>query len=182
MLPSTGLATQLRSLLPKAEAVVAGRWRPGGQNGERLLARWASAAPHPDVIVSLVMSLLAAAAVTNDRVLAANRTAARQLRQLDLSYPGSALSSVHGSAIKRINGWREGPPRLTAKFDPATGLHPPVTDQCRTKKESAHPGSKLTALTADWPVIRDKAGSIAERPDSGRAAGPKYESATIHSR
>jgi hypothetical protein len=50
------------------------------------------------------MSLLAAAAVTNDRVLAANRTAARQLRQLDLSYPGSALSSVHGSAIKRING------------------------------------------------------------------------------
>src|SRR5689334_22470641 len=59
------------------------------------------------------MSLLAAAAVTNDRVLAANRTAARQLRQLDLSYPGSALSSVHGSAIKRINGWREGPPLVS---------------------------------------------------------------------
>jgi hypothetical protein len=59
------------------------------------------------------MSLLAAAAVTNDRVLTANRTAARQLRQLDLSYPGSALSSVHGSAIKRINGWREGPPLVS---------------------------------------------------------------------
>jgi hypothetical protein len=49
-----------------------------------------------------VMRLLAAAAVTDDRVLAANRTLARQLRQLDLSYPGSALSSDHGSAIKRI--------------------------------------------------------------------------------
>jgi len=48
------------------------------------------------------MSLLAAAAVTNDRVAATNRTPARQLRQADLSYPGSALSSVHGSAIKRI--------------------------------------------------------------------------------
>jgi hypothetical protein len=47
--------------------------------------------------------------------------------QRNLSYPGSVLSSLHGSAIKRINGWREGPPLgLTAKFDPATGLHPPV--------------------------------------------------------
>jgi hypothetical protein len=48
------------------------------------------------------MSLLAAAAVTNDRVLAANRTSAWQLLQTDLNYPGSALSSAHGSAIKRI--------------------------------------------------------------------------------
>jgi hypothetical protein len=48
------------------------------------------------------MRLLAAAPMADDRVLAANRALARQLRQLDLSYPGSALSSVHGSAIKRI--------------------------------------------------------------------------------
>jgi hypothetical protein len=52
--------------------------------------------------MSLVMSLLAPASVADDGVLAASRTSARQLRQADFSYPGSALSSVHGSAIKRI--------------------------------------------------------------------------------
>jgi hypothetical protein len=40
--------------------------------------------------------------VADDRVLAASWTSARQLRQADLSYPGSALSSVNGNAIKRI--------------------------------------------------------------------------------
>jgi len=60
-----------------------------------------------------IVSLLAAAAVTNDRVPATTRTSARQLLQADLNYPGSALSSVHGSAIKRINGWREGPPLVS---------------------------------------------------------------------
>jgi hypothetical protein len=63
--------------------------------------------------VLLIVSLLAAAAVTNDRVPATTRTSARQLFQADLDYPGSALSSVHGSAIKRINGWREGLPLVS---------------------------------------------------------------------
>jgi len=48
------------------------------------------------------MSLLAPASVADDCVPAAGRTSARQLRQADLGYPGSALSSVHDSAIKRI--------------------------------------------------------------------------------
>jgi hypothetical protein len=59
------------------------------------------------------MSLLASASMADDGVLTAGRTSARQLRQADLSYPGSALSSVHGNAIKRINGWREGPPLVS---------------------------------------------------------------------
>jgi hypothetical protein len=63
--------------------------------------------------VPLIVSLFAAAAVANNRLPAADRTSARQLRQADPSYPGSALSSVHGSAIKRINGWREGPPLVS---------------------------------------------------------------------
>src|SRR5262245_33670862 len=109
MFPTTGLATQFRSLLPAVVAVVARRRRPGGQHSESLLARRASAAVHPDAIVPLVMSLLVPASVTDDRVSAADRTAARPLSQADLGYPGSALSSVHGSAIKRINGWSEGP-------------------------------------------------------------------------
>jgi hypothetical protein len=48
------------------------------------------------------MSLRAPASMADDRVLTAGRTSARQVRQADFSYPGSALSSVHGSAIKRI--------------------------------------------------------------------------------
>jgi hypothetical protein len=52
--------------------------------------------------VALVVSLLASASMADDRVPAANRTAAWQLRQANFNYPGSALSSVHGSAIKRI--------------------------------------------------------------------------------
>jgi len=81
---------------------VAIRQRPGRHHGEGFLALWASAAPHPDPIVALVMSLLASASVADDCVLAAGWTSARQLRQADLGYPGSALSSAHGSAIKRI--------------------------------------------------------------------------------
>jgi len=84
------------------------------------------------------MSLLASPAMTDDCVLVADRTSARQLRQADLGYPGSALSSVHDSAIKRITSWREGPTAgLTAKFDPATGLHPPVKTVSNEKRMSA---------------------------------------------
>jgi len=80
------------------------------------------------------MSLLAPASVADDRVLAAGWTPARQLRQADLSYPGSALSSVHGSAIKRITAGVKAAAGLTAKFDPATGLHPPVGTSVERKK------------------------------------------------
>ena len=148
MLPTAGPAAQLRCLLTTAVSVVGRRRRPGWQHGERLLARWTSAAPHPDVIVSLVMSLLAAAAVTNDRVLAANRTTAWQLCQLNLSYPGSVLSSVHGTAIKRINGWREGPPLVSP---PGSIRRPAFTLLLRTsverKKNQRILRSTLNALT-----------------------------------
>ncbi len=74
--------------------------------------------------------------LTDAHVPATTRTSAWQLLQADLNYPGSALSSVHGSAIKRINGWREGPPLVSLPSSiRRLGLHPPVTDQCRTKKE-----------------------------------------------
>ena len=102
LLPTAGLAGQFQSLLSTAVAIVARRCRPSGQNSESLLAHRASAPAYPDPIVPFVMSLLAPASMADDRVQAANRTSARQLRQADLSYPGSALSSVHGSAIKRI--------------------------------------------------------------------------------
>jgi len=53
--------------------------------------------------VPVIVRLPAAASVADDAVAIANWAVARQLRQRDLScYPGSALSSVAGSAIKRI--------------------------------------------------------------------------------
>jgi hypothetical protein len=85
--------------------------------------------------VPLIVNLLAAASVADDRVLAADRTSARQVRQADLSYPGSALSSVHGSAIKRINGWREGPPLVSPPSSIRRLAFTLLYGQCRTKKE-----------------------------------------------
>jgi hypothetical protein len=85
--------------------------------------------------VLLIVSLLAAASVADDCLLAAARTSPQQLRQADLSYPGSALSSVHGSAIKRINGWREGPPLVSPPSSirrlAFTLLHGPVSNEKR---------------------------------------------------
>src|SRR5262245_28699229 len=112
------------------------RWRPNRQDGECLLARWTSAPAYPVRVVLVIVSLPAASDVTNNRIPATTRTSARQLLQADLDYPGLALSSVHGSAIKRINGWREGPPLVSPpKFDPATGPSPscygPVSNEKR---------------------------------------------------
>jgi hypothetical protein len=85
--------------------------------------------------VLLIVSLFTAAAVTDNRVPATNRTSAWQLRQVDLNYPGSALSSVQGSAIKRINGWREGPPLVSPPSSIRrlvfTLLHGPVSNEKR---------------------------------------------------
>jgi hypothetical protein len=83
------------------------------------------------------MSLLATSAVAENRVAIADRAMARQLRQADLnSYPGSALSSLAGNAIKRITAgvkacrWSKPP-----KFEPATGLHPPARTSVERKKD-----------------------------------------------
>jgi hypothetical protein len=55
-----------------------------------------------------VVCLFAASPMADDQRLLVGRTTARHLRQSDLGYPGSLLSSVNGSAIKRITGWRDG--------------------------------------------------------------------------
>jgi hypothetical protein len=85
--------------------------------------------------VLLIVSLLAAASMADDCLLAAARTSPRQLRQADLSYPGSVLSSVHSSAIKRINGWREGPPLVSPPSSIRRLAFTLLYGQCRTKKE-----------------------------------------------
>ena len=55
------------------------REREGRQEGEGLVARFTTAAPHPNPIVFLVMSLLAAAAVANDGIAQTQGALARNL-------------------------------------------------------------------------------------------------------
>ena len=138
MLPTAGLAAQLPGLLPTAVGVVARRWRPGGQNGEGLLTRRAPAAPDPDPVVLVVVSLFAASSVPNDGVAVAERTVPRQLRQTDADYPGSALSSTTGSAIKRITAGVKACRWSYRQVRAGNWPSPSCTNQCRTKRKTVH--------------------------------------------
>jgi hypothetical protein len=57
-------------------------------------------APHPDTLVQVIVDLTKPQSMANDRVAPAQRTPPREEFQRD--HPGSALSFVAGSAIKRI--------------------------------------------------------------------------------
>ncbi len=76
------------------------RREPIRQDGEGLAARSADPAPHPDAIVSVVVGLAEPPAVADDRLVLAERAQPRQ--EIQRNYPGSVLSLVSGSAIKRI--------------------------------------------------------------------------------
>jgi hypothetical protein len=90
----------LTSLLPAVQGERS-RWcQPIGQNGEGFLAGPTYAAPHPNAIVTDIVGITKSLSVAHDRVVTANRTSPREKVQRD--YPGSALSSTSGSAIKRI--------------------------------------------------------------------------------
>jgi hypothetical protein len=123
-------------LFPAMKAVVAAGRRPDRQDGEGLVARRATTAPDTDDIVNFVVRLFAPLAVADDRAVPTERTPAWQQVQRERGHPGSRLSSASGSAIKRINGWREGLPlTVAAKFsicEPAFTLR---QSQSRTKKE-----------------------------------------------
>ncbi len=57
-------------------------------------------APHPNVFVVFVVGLAKPPSMANDRVVAADWTAPRQVIKWD--HPGSMLSFASGSAIKII--------------------------------------------------------------------------------
>ncbi len=95
----------------------------------------------------VVVSLLAASSVTDDAVAITNGAVARQLRQADLSYPGSALSSVAGSAIKRITaGVKARRWSNRQSFEPATGLHPPARTSVERKKNERIRAHKMRSF------------------------------------
>jgi len=92
---------QLPRLLPAVEGVVPGRRRPVRQHRKCLVA-WTTAAPaNPDLLVPLVVSQFEALPMADNGPLAANWAEPREQLQRDLRYPGSVLSSVSGSAMKR---------------------------------------------------------------------------------
>jgi len=111
------LLDALCCLLPAMKAVVAAGRRPDRQDGESLVARRATTATDTNEIVNVIVRLPAALAVADDRSISAERAPAGQQGQRKRGHPGSMLSSPSGSAIKRINGWREGLPlTVAAKF------------------------------------------------------------------
>ncbi|HWS96934.1 MAG TPA: hypothetical protein VN620_10745, partial [Candidatus Methylomirabilis sp.] len=72
------------------------------------------------------------------------------------------MSSASGSAIKRINGWREGPPVTVScqSFDLLAGPSPSRQNQLRTKKEycAVHADSERPPQEADNGPMPDTAG------------------------
>jgi hypothetical protein len=88
--------------------------------------------------VFVVVSLLATSSVPHDAVAVAQRTVARQLRQTDADYPGSALSSTTGSAIKRITAGVKACRWSYRQVRAGDRPSPSCTHQCRTKRKTVH--------------------------------------------
>ncbi len=87
-------------LLSAMEGIVPGGHQPIGQDREGFSARLAESPPHPNAFLLAIMGRTEPSSMANDRVVPANRTSPRQQVQRD--HPGSMLSFVSGSAIKRI--------------------------------------------------------------------------------
>jgi len=100
------------------------RRKPVRQKRKGLPARKADSAAHPGVLVPVIVSLAVPLSMPDDRVLPANRASPRKEIQRD--HPGSLLSFVSGSAIKRITAGvkarRDRPWQVSISW---SGLHPP---------------------------------------------------------
>ena len=80
--------------------------RKYGQEGNRLAARSADTAPNLNPVMVFVMSLLLSPAVTNDRILRANRAPANDYRRASFRPIGIQLALRRGNWDKdnRANG------------------------------------------------------------------------------
>jgi hypothetical protein len=74
--------------------------QPVRQDGKGLPAPRADPAPHPDAIMLVVVGLAEPPAMANDRSVLTERAQPRH--PIQRHYPGSMLSLLPGSAIKRI--------------------------------------------------------------------------------
>jgi len=87
-------------LLPASQAIVSEWGQPNRQYGEGFLTRPASSAAHPDAFVAVIVRAAAPLSVAdNGHALAQGASSGQMIQR---NYPGSQLSFVSGSAIKRI--------------------------------------------------------------------------------
>ena len=130
-------AMSLTGLLPAAQAVMAGRRQPIGQDGEGLAARLTDSAAHPDPVVVFVVACLRRRPWPMMVSSPQQRTSPRE--QLPAgSHPGSVLSFGLWQCDKENHGWREGPPlTVLPSFDLRPGLHPPGKVSLERKKNTA---------------------------------------------
>ena len=137
--------------------------RKGRQEGERLAAPAAQAAANADPLMALIVRLLAAAAMTNDGILRANRAMAQDDLHAGISPIGFEVELRRREWDKQ-NRSDEGParPGHLARIDrPARG--PSSYTNLAWKKNNAalppvwgkaHWGwrQKVRRLSPDWPV------------------------------
>jgi hypothetical protein len=109
-----------------------------------------AAAANADALVSLVMRLLEALAVTDDSPLATKRAQTRKPPQRDLDHPGSAWFS-DGVAMKRITVDGVWPYTVESNPNRQAGLMLPIS-QYRTKKDITFRAGVPMASSIDWPV------------------------------
>jgi hypothetical protein len=93
-------ADSVACLLATPQSEMRERNEPIRQNGERFPAWMANAAADPDALVSVIVRLSESPSVADDRLPLAKRAHPRQ--PANRNHPGSMLSCVSGSAIKRI--------------------------------------------------------------------------------
>jgi len=108
--------------------------RKGRQEGERLAAAIADAAPNPDPIMVFIMSLFAAAAMTNDGVLGTNRASPQDEFRARRSPIGFevVLRRRKWDKQNRSNGGFARPATLPRS---ATGAEPSSSKKISTEKE-----------------------------------------------
>jgi hypothetical protein len=112
------------------------RREPIGQDRKGLAARTTDSASHPHALVAVIVGLAQAPSMADDRMVPANRTAPWEEFQGD--HPGSVLSFVSGSAIKRITaGVKARRDRSLLKFRSAGGPSPSGKVSFKRKENTA---------------------------------------------
>ncbi len=141
----------LTSLLSTMQAVMCRRRQPVGQDREGLLAGPTDSAPHPQGLVPIIVALTESPSVTDDRVVAADRTSPRQTIQRD--HPGLDVVFRFWQCDKKNQGWREGPPLTVPcqSFDLLPGLHPPVKSVSNEKRILLYVGGREPLNQNLWP-------------------------------
>jgi hypothetical protein len=122
------------SLFTATQTEVSRRRQPSGQNREGPVAWLAESTPNPKAFLPVIVRLAEPPTVADDCLVLANRTPPWQEGQWD--HPGSLLSFVSGSAIKRITAGVKAPPRpSTVKVSICwLGLHPPAKVSFKRKR------------------------------------------------